>query len=151
LGIACSDVPDLDGIGYRLGIPYESVLGHRGLTHSLLVAGALALLLARWAAGSRASHRQLACAGAYLFACTASHGVLDGLTNGGLGVAFFAPFSAARFFLPWRPIEVSPLGVARFLSHRGLEILCSELLWVWLPSLLIGALGFLMIRRSAEA
>ena len=27
---------------------------------------------------------------------------------GGLGVAFFSPFSNARYFLPWRPIRVAP-------------------------------------------
>nr|HRC76832.1 rhodanese-like domain-containing protein [Kouleothrix sp.] len=32
------------------------------------------------------------------------HGVLDAMTDGGLGVAFFAPFSATRYFFPFRPI-----------------------------------------------
>src|SRR5215831_7502105 len=45
---------------------------------------------------------------AYLFLATASHGVLDAMTNGGLGVAFFSPFDTTRYFLPWRPIRVSP-------------------------------------------
>jgi membrane-bound metal-dependent hydrolase YbcI (DUF457 family) len=31
-------LPDLDVIGFRLGIPYEHMLGHRGFTHSLLFA-----------------------------------------------------------------------------------------------------------------
>jgi inner membrane protein len=65
---------------------------------------------------------------------TASHGALDALTNGGLGVAFFAPFDATRYFFPWRPVEVSPIGVAAFFSQRGLEVFVSELLWLWLPA-----------------
>ena len=28
-------IPDLDVIGFRFGIPYEDVLGHRGFTHSI--------------------------------------------------------------------------------------------------------------------
>jgi hypothetical protein len=38
-----------------------------------------------------------------VFLATASHGVLDATTNGGLGVAFFSPFDNRRYFLPWRP------------------------------------------------
>jgi inner membrane protein len=54
------------------------------------------------------------------------------MTTGGLGVAFFSPFSNERYFLPWRPIRVSPLS-AGFFSARGLAVLASELKWVWLP------------------
>jgi len=67
---------------------------------------------------------------------TISHGVLDACTNGGLGIAFFAPFSDTRFFLPARPIEVSPIGAA-FFSMRGWSVLESEMLWVWLPTLAV--------------
>jgi inner membrane protein len=69
-----------------------------------------------------------------LFACTASHPLLDALTNGGLGVALFWPWSDARLFAPWRPIAVSPIG-AGFFSARGLAVLGSDLRWVWLPTL----------------
>src|SRR6267378_8050335 len=44
----------------------------------------------------------------FFFLATASHGLLDAMTNGGLGVAFFAPFCDTRYFLPWQPIVVSP-------------------------------------------
>jgi inner membrane protein len=54
----------------------------------------------------------------YLFLATASHGVLDAMTDGGLGVAFFSPFDNRRYFLPWRPIVVSPISIARFFSGR---------------------------------
>ena len=40
--------------------------------------------------------------GLYLFLSTASHGVLDALTDGGLGVAFFSPFDQTRYFFPFR-------------------------------------------------
>ena len=70
--------------------------------------------------------------GGFFFAVTASHGILDAFTNGGRGVAFFAPFSAQRYFFPVTPIEVSPIGLG-FFSNRGVNVLLSEVLWVWCP------------------
>ena len=65
---------------------------------------------------------------------------------GGLGVALLAPFSNARYFFPWRPIEVSPISVQRFFSRRGVQIMRSELRWVWLPAAGVVILG-VMLRR----
>lgn len=149
LGVGCAVVPDVDVIGYWLGVPYDAMLGHRGLTHSLAFAAAVSILVVtmtfrgeRWA-GCR-SHLLL-----YFFSATASHGVLDAMTNGGLGVAFFAPFDNARYFFPFHPIEVSPRNVKAFFTARGVAILWSELLWIWLPTLLITAL--LLVRRRRQA
>jgi inner membrane protein len=69
-------------------------------------------------------------------AVTASHGLLDALTDGGRGIAFFAPFSNHRYFFPWRPIQVSPIGTG-FFSSRGLLVLASESVWIWVPSAII--------------
>ena len=77
----------------------------------------------------------------FFFLLTASHGILDALTNGGLGIAIFSPFSNERYFFPWTPITVSPIGVAGFLSKRGWLVLKSELLWVWLPASLIAVVS----------
>jgi len=82
----------------------------------------------------------------FLFLSTLSHGILDALTNGGLGVAFFAPFDDSRYFFPWRPIRVSPISVSGFLSSRGLQVLRSELQWIWLPAALVAIL-LLLLRR----
>jgi inner membrane protein len=68
---------------------------------------------------------------AFFFVITASHGVLDAMTNGGLGVAFFAPFDSTRYFFPWRPIVVSPIGFGSFFSHWGALVLLSEIKYVW--------------------
>ena len=73
------------------------------------------------------------------------------MTNGGLGVAFFSPFDNRRYFLPWRPILVSPIGVTRFFSHRGLAVLKTEIIWIWLPSILVIAIVMLSRRHSGEA
>jgi membrane-bound metal-dependent hydrolase YbcI (DUF457 family) len=71
----------------------------------------------------------------YFFLATASHGVLDAFTNGGLGVAFFAPFHNARYFFPVTPIEVSPISVRAFFTARGARVMASELIWIWLPAI----------------
>jgi len=70
------------------------------------------------------------------------------MTDGGLGVAFFSPFDNHRYFLPWTPIRVSPIGLGRFFSHRGLEVLQSELLWIWLPAAVL-AIAAWVVRRPA--
>ncbi len=87
---------------------------------------------------------------AYLFLATASHGVLDAMTNGGLGVAFFSPLNNNRYSLPWRPIRVSPISITRFFSAHGYAVLQSELLWIWVPAILFAAL-VLILRRSEGA
>lgn len=141
LGALCTIAPDLDVIGFRFGVPYEAMLGHRGLSHSLIFAATLAALLTVALRFMRFSGAGFAVF-LYLFLCTASHGLLDALTNGGLGVAFFAPFSNERFFFPWRPIAVSPLSLSRFLSERGMHVLRSELLWVIMPCLIFGLVSW---------
>ena len=146
MAVFCSVLPDVDALGFRVGIPYGSVWGHRGLTHSLafaaLVAPALGSLV-------RCPLRHRWKPVLLLFVITASHGVLDAMTSGGLGVAFFAPFDSHRYFLPWRPIRVSPISIRAFLSARGFAVLRSELLWVWIPAFLLAL--FLRFGYSSEA
>ena len=146
-GVGASILPDIDSLGLSLGIPYGDTLGHRGLSHSIL----FALLLAVSAAFLyRALRSSPSAAFAVVLISCASHGLLDALTSGGLGVAFLSPFSNERYFLPWRPITVSPLDVGHFFSDWGLRVLRSEGLCVWLPCALLGGLGFL-IRREPKA
>jgi inner membrane protein len=135
---AASVLPDADALGYWAGVPYDAPLGHRGFTHSFLFA---ALLAAAAAAFARRLGASRGVAFGAVFLAGASHGVLDALTTGGMGVAFLSPFSNARFFLPWRVIQVSPIGVGRFFSERGVRILRSELTWVWLPCAAAAGIG----------
>ncbi|NOU08751.1 MAG: hypothetical protein HOO98_01845, partial [Nitrospira sp.] len=79
----------------------------------------------------------------YLFLCTASHGLLDALTDGGLGVAFFSPFDTSRYFFTFRPVAVSPIGINAFFSEHAFHVLASEVTWIWLPTIA----GFLIVRR----
>ena len=148
LGATFAALPDLDGIGFWLGVPYESTFGHRGFSHSLLFAAILAafgLLAFR----ARAFETNRPRVWTYLFLATASHGVLDAMTTGGGGVAFFAPLVNERYFFPWRPILVSPMSVRRFFSERGVRILASELVSVWIPATLFAATAIAVRRRPA--
>lgn len=153
LGAACAVLPDADVLAFGFGIPYEHMLGHRGLSHSLAFAAGLAAVLVALFYRRGVPGLGPGALGLYLFAATASHGLLDALTDGGLGVAFLAPLNGERFFFPFQPISVSPIGLRRFLSGRGLEVLGSELLWVWLPSIVVAgaALGWRARRRPQNA
>lgn len=143
-GSVCSVIPDLDVIGFEFGIKYGDMLGHRGFTHSIFFAVALAVLVTLILFhNSQGSQLMIFL---FLFLSTLSHPVLDALTNGGLGVGFFAPFSNRRYFFPYTPIEVSPIGVISFFSRRGFEVLLSELKWVWLPSAILFGIGQLFKR-----
>ena len=137
-------LPDLDTIGYALGVPYGSVWGHRGASHSLVFAlgwAVVSVLLAR----RLGSTRWITFFTVWI--STSSHTLLDMLTNGGKGVALWWPWSAERVFFPFRPIRVSPIG-ADFFSERGLQVMGSEVCWVGLPSLAValGLLGWRLVR-----
>ncbi|HIE4564638.1 TPA: metal-dependent hydrolase [Stenotrophomonas maltophilia] len=153
-GVVAAMLPDADVLAFALHIPYADAFGHRGASHSLLFACALAILAALllnlgrgrpWSAprssGSRRPWSAPPCqprlastvqAAVFVFVCAASHPLLDAMTSGGLGVALAWPWSEHRFFAPWRPIRVSPFA-PQFFSARGLATLLSELRWVWLP------------------
>ncbi|HJV90205.1 MAG TPA: metal-dependent hydrolase [Holophagaceae bacterium] len=131
-GALLANVADLDVLGFPLGIPYAHAWGHRGATHSAVMAvllGGLALKLLRAPEGDR---RRL---GGYCVLAALSHPLLDMATSGGLGIALAWPFAEARWFWPARPIRVSPIGVGPFLSARGLRVLASEAVWIGVPSM----------------
>ena len=127
LGALCSVVPDLDVIGFFFGVQYGDLWGHRGLTHSVVFAALLAgSLVALWYRSKPA----VTMTGLFLYfsLCTVSHGVLDAMTNGGLGVAFFSPFDTTRYFFPLRPVLVSPIGIREFFSEFCLKMSAKEVL-----------------------
>jgi inner membrane protein len=149
LSALCAALPDVDFVSFGLGVPRGSMFGHRGITHSLAFALLLAFAVVRFAFKEiKAFSKEWWALTIYFFVVTASHGLLDMLTNGGSGVALFAPFDATRYFFPWRPIEVSPIGL-RFFSERGLEVIASEFVWVWIPAVLMVAA--VMLYRKLRA
>lgn len=147
LAALCAVLPDADVLAFFFGVSYGDVLGHRGLTHSLLFA--LLLAAAVVLVFFRGREFRKGALVVYFFLATASHGVLDALTDGGLGVAFFAPFDETRYFFPWRPLVVSPIGVGRFFSEWGLAVIASEFVWVWVPSLAVVGGAWLWSRRHS--
>jgi len=105
IGALCSAIPDLDVIGFRFGVHYSDFWGHRGFTHSLVFAALLAtaaLAIGFWRKPAGLGRFLL---WIYFFLATASHGLLDAMTDGGLGVAF-----------PSTTLATSSPGL-RFASH----------------------------------
>src|SRR5262249_40445902 len=117
----------------------------RGFSHSLCFALLIGL------AAATATCRRLRCnwfdLWGFFFVVTASHGILDALTNGGSGVAFFWPVEDRRYFFPWRPVQVSPIGLS-FLSSQGVRVLWSEFQWMWLPLAVV--VGLVEWRRAGR-
>jgi inner membrane protein len=138
----CSVLPDFDVVGFLLGVHYGGFWGHRGFSHSLTFAFLVSLGVAI------SCFRDFGLFSKkwwdiwiFFFFLISFHGVLDGMTDGGSGVAFFSPFDGGRYFLPWTPLRVSSIGLKGFFNQRGSEVLLSEIIWVWIPSLLLMALA----------
>jgi inner membrane protein len=124
-------MPDVDGLFFGL-IPYRHPFGHRGFTHSLLFAALAGVVTAfvfvhkQW--NDRHTFAKLA---VFFSLVTASHGVFDAMTTGGLGVAFLSPFDNTRYFFPFRPIPVSPMSADALLTRRGMRVLSAEFGFFW--------------------
>ena len=147
MGVIVSILPDADSIGFKLGVPYDSFWGHRGFTHSIVFAVLLSIVLVfafYWSKTAKEKMRIFI----FLFLSCVSHAILDAMTTGGLGVAFFSPFNDHRYFFPFRPIKVSPISISAFLNGKGLAVLKSELVWIVLPS--IGLILFLFIIKKGK-
>jgi inner membrane protein len=123
-----SMLPDADVLGFRFGIAYAAAWGHRGATHSFAFAMLVGTLIGATAfLFGVSSLRTGVCAVLVL----SSHALLDTLTDGGLGCALLWPFKLERYFAPWNPLPVAPIGRA-FFSAAGLRVAMAELL-LFLP------------------
>ena len=87
----------------------------------------------------------------FFFAIGASHGILDAFTDGGLGIALMSPFTQKRFFFPWTPIPVSPIGLRGFIQYGGMEVIVWEILHICLPILVIVFLSRIVKNRFLPA
>src|SRR5262249_5004377 len=95
-------LPDVDSFW---DVPYATMLGHRGFTHSLCFAMVVSLAVAPRLRPRLRSVPMVI----FFFIITASHGVLDAFTDGGFGIPLLWPFSNHRFG-PRGPIHVSDVG-----------------------------------------
>ncbi len=117
-GIAVA--PDLDlAILPALGVPESLTLGHRGATHSLVVALAVTLIVTVLAMAVRLPPRRVAIGA---FVAIGSHALLDSLTIGP-GVAWLWPFTSTRF--PTFPI-LPQAHLDHLLTPGGLTHLLAE-------------------------
>ncbi len=136
-GIFLSIIPDMDVIAFAFGIPYESIWGHRGVSHSILFALITSTLISMYFIKSLKHSGSSSGIFIFLFLSMVSHGFLDAMTTGGLGVGFFIPFDTDRYFFNYRPILVSPIGIDSFLSSWGLAVILSEIKTVGLVCVLL--------------
>ena len=135
-GAAIALAPDLDVIGRAFGVSADSLLGHRGVSHSAVAVLATALI-GSWWIGTRAPRWTSL---AFLFLAGLSHGLTDMLTDGGKGIALLWPFSSDRLFAPVRPIEVSPILLRGFENGKLPLVLLSELQWLIGPAVIVALL-----------
>jgi inner membrane protein len=138
LSILCSVLPDADIIRFSFGIHYSHVLGHRGFFHSIFFALLLSFFVViTFFRDCKLFSKKWWLYISYFFLVGASHGILDAFTNGGLGIALFSPFDTRRYFFPWRPIMVSPIGFQAFISDWGARVIICEAIYVWLPLVIL--------------
>ncbi|HUI53467.1 MAG TPA: metal-dependent hydrolase [Bryobacteraceae bacterium] len=139
--------PDLDTYAMRiLDIPRHSLFAHRGVFHSPFFLMLFCAVLAALTVGLR-SPRAVWWLAVVWSTSAITHPLLDAMTDGGSGVMLLFPLTTQRYFFPWRPIHVSPLGVWRFFDRAG-PILRSELPFC-LAAAVIGAAG-LWVRRQGH-
>ena len=132
LAIFSSILPDLDVLTFNFGIPYSHPFGHRGFTHSIVFAIIWAILL-MFIFGKKNKVLWFV----VIFFSTLFHGILDAMTTGGKGIGFFIPFNNERFFFPFRPIHVSPLGIEKFFSEWGIQVILSEVKYILIPCIIV--------------
>jgi len=149
LSVLCSVIPDADVVMFSFGIPYGHFWGHRGFFHSCvfgLIFGLIITLVFFY--NTKFFSKRWWFYFSFFTIITASHGIFDAFTNGGMGIALLSPFDETRYFFPWTPIRVSPIGLKAFLSSWGLAVFKNELVWIWLPSLMMIVLAFLFKKWS---
>ena len=134
LAVFCSILSDADVIGFRFGISYGDFLGHRGFYHSLFFAFLLSSTVVFLAFRKPTIFsKKWWLIWLFFFGISSSHGILDAFTDGGLGIALLSPFDITRYFFPWRPLVVAPIGIRAFFTPWGKAVLLSEVYWIWLP------------------
>jgi inner membrane protein len=145
IAIATAVLADVDSLLYYLRVSYSYAVGHRGFFHSPFLGLIVGFLLMFFF-----FRDQTLFSGRWFryflifFLVWTSHGFLDALTNGGRGVAFLSPFSSKRYFLPWTPIQVSPMRIESFFTSTGWSVVKNELVWIWLPGLMLVSLSRLI-------
>lgn len=119
--------PDLDLVTAAFGVTPGTPLSHRGITHSIPFALAIAALVALIA---RTRGRRLL-AGVVTFGSLASHGLLDTMSQLGNGPMMLWPFTTQNYEFLWRPIP-GVLSSSHYLTLQAVPTLALETL-MFLP------------------
>ena len=126
--VIVSLLPDLDVLMLRW-LPYSHPLSHRGLGHSLLFALVVAfgLTIACYlAVVVRGKLLTLFLVWLVVAMVMGSHGILDAMTDGGLGIGLLSPLDVRRYFLPLRPIPVALLSPSSLFSSYMMHVYTVE-------------------------
>ena len=120
--------PDIDTAFYGI-IPYAHFLGHRGFVHSPFFAFLIAVVLSSllYAIARDLGFRAFLGITAAFTLALASHGILDAMTDAGLGVMLLYPYSEERLFLPWRPFYAPPIKLSSLSYSKVQMMIKSEL------------------------
>jgi inner membrane protein len=143
VSITCAVIADIDLILFLCGVPYDHFFGHRGFFHSVFFGLLVSILATKYV-----SNFQEGLAGAWIryfalfFLLAVSHGLLDALSYGSIGVALLSPFDSTRYFFPWQPISMVRMRV--FLTTWSFAAIRSELFWVWIPSFFVALIAILV-------
>jgi inner membrane protein len=116
--VIASLLPDLDVLMLRW-FPYSHPLSHRGLAHSLpfaLVAAFCITMSCNLAGILPGTLFTFILVWLLVASVMGSHGLLDALTDGGLGIGLFIPLTLRRYFFPITPIPVALLEPATMFS-----------------------------------
>ena len=135
---ACTIVPDLDAIGWPIGMgDIELLGGHRGFTHSIPFAVLLGAAAA-WGIfrGERWKPLRLRLWLCFALA-TMTHGALDALSTIGEGVRFFSPFRDTRYVSAWQPLHASRAPPEARPVSRIAYIVRDEMQYVILPCVIL--------------
>jgi inner membrane protein len=128
LMVIVSLLPDLDVLMLRW-FPYSHPLSHRGLGHSLLFALVVAFCITMSCNLAGILHGKLftfILVWLLVASVMGMHGLLDALTDGGLGIGLLSPLNLRRYFFPIRPIPVALLSPADMLSPYMLHVYTVE-------------------------
>ncbi len=151
--VIVSLLPDLDVLMLRW-LPYSHPLSHRGLGHSLFFAlvASLCITISCYLAGIvRGKLLTLFLIFLVVAVVMGSHGILDALTDGGLGIGLLIPWDLTRYFFPVRPIPVALLSPSTMFSPYMLHVYTVEValfgpfcLAAWLASAELSGLHLIL-------
>jgi inner membrane protein len=137
--------PDLDLISGLWGVPPNTPLSHRGITHSMAFALALGLAATLWGRSPKGSMLL----GLSVFGALVSHGLLDTMSELGNGPMLLWPFSTMSYESLWRPIP-GVLSAGHYLTLQAVPTLALETV-MFLPLIVYALLAFFPRRTKVQA